>query len=118
MKAGDYPAGAMADTRAYAISFELDVTATGRASACRIIAGSGSGVVDRVTCAAAKRRARFTPARNAAGETVAGRYGARRAWSVVPAPRAVPAMPAAKPLAAGRIAPDATLAAPSGAAGG
>jgi hypothetical protein len=112
VKAGDYPAGAMADDRDYAISFELDVAATGRASACRITASSGSAVVDRTTCDAAKRRARFTLARNAAGEAVAGRYGARLAWSVVPAPRAVPAMPASKPLAADRTVSDATLSSP------
>ncbi len=112
VKASDYPANAMADDRDYAISFELDVAATGRASACRITAGSGSAVVDRVTCDAARRRARFTPARDAKGQLVAGRYGARLSWSVVPAPRPVPAMPASKPLAADRTVPDATLAAP------
>ncbi len=112
----DYPAGAMAGDRDYAIGFELDVAATGRASACRITAGSGSAVVDLTTCDAAKRRARFTPARDAKGEPVASRYAARLSWSVVPAPRPVPvpvpAMQASKPLAADRTAPDATLAAP------
>ncbi len=108
----DYPAGAMADDRDYAIGFELEVAANGRASACRITAGSGSAVVDRTTCAAARRRARFTPARDARGEPVASRYAARLSWSVVPAPRPVPAMPASPPLAADRTAPDATLAAP------
>jgi TonB family protein len=108
----DYPADAMADNRDYVISFELDVDANGRATACRITAGSGSAVVDRTTCDAARRRARFTPARGARGEPVASRYGARLSWSVVPAPRPVPAMPASKPLAADRTAPDATLAAP------
>lgn len=112
VKASDYPTGAMAGTREYAISFELDVAATGRASVCRITAGSGSAVVDRVTCDAAKRRARFAPARDAKGEPVDGRYGARLSWSVESTPRPVPAMPASKPLAADRTAPDATLAAP------
>ncbi len=110
----DYPANAMANDRDYAIGFELDVAANGRATACRITAGSGSAVVDRTTCDAARRRARFTPARDADGNPVASRYGARLSWSVVPTPRPVPvpAMPASKPLAADRTAPDATLSAP------
>jgi hypothetical protein len=104
----------MANDRDYAIGFELDVAANGRATACRITAGSGSAVVDRTTCDAARRRARFTPARDADGNPVASRYGARLSWSVVPTPRPVPvpAMPASKPLAADRTAPDATLSAP------
>ena len=92
VKASDYPAGAMAGTREYAVSFELDVAATGRASACRITAGSGSAVVDRVTCDAAQRRARFTPARDAKGEPVAGRYGARLSFGLS-SPRRAPSPP-------------------------
>ena len=108
--ASDYPATAMADDRAYTIGFTLDIDATGKPEACRINASSGSAVVDRVTCDAARRRARFIPALDAAGMPVAGRYSATLSWSVVPA--AVPAMPVSKPLAADRTAPDATLTAP------
>ena len=59
------------------VQFELTVSPQGRATDCRIVTSSGSTMLDEWTCEIMVRRARFRPARDAAGNPVAD---AVRAW--------------------------------------
>lgn len=54
--------------------FEVDVDTTGRATACRVIESSGHTDLDEAACNTMQRRARFDPARGAAGEAVPGTW--------------------------------------------
>jgi TonB family protein len=75
--ASDYPHGVSHEgtTR-----FELQVDATGRPAACAITISAGHEALDKATCTAFMRRARFTPAKDSAGLTVAGRYRGSVTW--------------------------------------
>lgn len=59
------------------VQFELTVSPRGRATDCRVVTSSGSTMLDDWTCEIMVRRARFRPARDAAGNPVAD---AVRAW--------------------------------------
>lgn len=74
---GDYPRGVRAEgtTR-----FELVVGADGRAQSCAVTLSSGTQALDTATCEAFVKRARFTPAKDAAGRAVASRYRGSVTW--------------------------------------
>ena len=68
----DYPESARRAREQGDTAIRVDVGANGRVTGCTITASSGSPILDATTCALLKRRARFNPARNAAGEKVPG----------------------------------------------
>jgi TonB family protein len=78
--ADDYPAEAVKQGIEGSVFFEVDVDATGKPTACRIGASSGSQILDEATCKAVLARAKFEPALNASGKPVAGRYGRTTSW--------------------------------------
>ena len=69
----DYPAAALAAREQGSSSFTLDVGANGRVAGCTITRSSGSAALDSTTCRLLRSRARFTPAVDASGATVADR---------------------------------------------
>jgi TonB family protein len=75
--ASDYPRGVSHEgtTR-----FELQVDAAGRPTACAITISAGHDALDKASCTAFMRRARFTPAKDSAGQAVAGRYRGSVTW--------------------------------------
>ncbi len=69
--ADDYPASALAQGDVGTVQAKLTVDATGRVSSCAIVRSSGHDSLDSATCRILERRARFTPARDAAGKAIA-----------------------------------------------
>lgn len=62
--------------------FTLRIDARGRVTDCTITRSTGHAVLDGATCRLLTRRARFDPARNSAGEKVAGAYSSSVAWEI------------------------------------
>jgi len=75
--AADYPRNVHAEgtTR-----FEMVVTAEGRPRSCSVTSSSGKAALDNATCSAFMRRARFSPAKDAGGKPVNGRYRGSVTW--------------------------------------
>jgi TonB family protein len=73
----DYPNGVKAEgtTR-----FEMVVAADGRPQSCTVTVSSGKEALDKATCNAFMKRARFTPAKGANGLASAGRYRGNVTW--------------------------------------
>src|SRR5687768_3026766 len=69
--ADDYPASARRAGEEGEVAFRLVIGAEGRVDACTITRSSGSSALDSTTCRIMRSRARFTPARDAAGNRVA-----------------------------------------------
>ncbi|MDQ0250636.1 TonB family protein [Sphingomonas kyeonggiensis] len=76
----DYPAAAMWERQAGAVAARLDLDAQGVPTACKVTRSSGSAVLDSTTCTLMQARARFNPARDAAGKAVAGAYPFTFTW--------------------------------------
>lgn len=76
----DYPVAALKEKRSGASEFILRVSAEGRPLSCEISGSSGSQDLDQQTCAMVMRRARFKPARDAAGRAMPSVYRNRNSW--------------------------------------
>jgi TonB family protein len=79
-----YPPEALRNREQGMVRFEVEVRPNGRVDSCRVTGSSGSRALDEATCAIMADRARFTPARDAAGERVADRFAARIEWVLPP----------------------------------
>lgn len=77
--ADDYPIEAQAKNIEGSTTFEVDVDASGKPSACRIIRSSGSPILDAKTCEIVLSRAKFKPAIRH-GKPVPSRYSKRTVW--------------------------------------
>lgn len=64
----DYPSSAVRNEEQGTTRFRLAVGANGQVTECSVIGSSGSSALDSATCRLMKQRAKFTPARNSAGE--------------------------------------------------
>lgn len=64
------------------VSFKVSVGTNGRVTDCTVTRSSGHSQLDDATCANITRRARFEPARNAQGDTVAGSYASTVEWRI------------------------------------
>jgi TonB family protein len=80
--ASDYPPEAQRQGLEGSVGFTLAVDAAGAVSGCTVTASSGAPQLDSLTCALLSARARFTPARDAAGSAVAGTYSSRIRWTL------------------------------------
>lgn len=78
----DYPANALRAEQQGTVKFRLDVDATGRVTECTITESSGSDSLDSTACSLLKRRARFTPARDAKGNGVPSSFSSRFRWEL------------------------------------
>jgi len=63
-------------------SFELSIDTRGRVSDCRITGSTGYQALDTATCRLLERRARFNPAKDSAGNNVAGSYSSSVRWRI------------------------------------
>ena len=79
-----YPPEALRNREQGMVRFEVEVRPNGRVDSCHVTGSSGSRALDEATCAIMADRARFTPARDAAGERVADRFAARIEWVLPP----------------------------------
>lgn len=76
----DYPAAAQRNNEQGTTGFTLTVGPDGRVSDCVVTSSSGSSSLDSATCNIMKRRARFTPAKNADGSAATDRVSSRIRW--------------------------------------
>jgi protein TonB len=78
----DYPPSALHARQEGTVAFVLAVNPDGRVGGCTVSASSGSAALDNATCSIMRRRARFTPARDANGNVVADTFSSRFAWTL------------------------------------
>ncbi len=64
----DYPSTAIRNEEQGTTRFRLGVGPNGQVTECSVVGSSGSSALDSATCRLMKQRAKFTPARNSAGE--------------------------------------------------
>lgn len=79
---GDYSVDALRAKEQGPVAFMLAVGADGVPTKCEITTSSGSPSLDSGTCALLLQRARFTPARDAAGQPAEGVFRSRINWKI------------------------------------
>jgi TonB family protein len=84
----------------FSVTVDLAVASNGQVAGCAIVQSSGLPAMDKASCAALQRRARFAPARRDDGQPVPGLWQRRITWVVPPLqrPNAQPA-PVLRPVA-------------------
>lgn len=88
----DYPAAAIRAGEQGTTVFRLTVGPDGRVTNCVVTSSSGSSALDSATCRIMRSRARFTPARDAAGNAATDTVSSHVRW-VLPAPEPPPLPP-------------------------
>jgi len=78
----DYPQSAIRNEEQGTTAVRLSVGTDGRVTDCSITASSGSTALDNATCNIIRRRARYTPAQDQAGNPVGGSDTARIRWEL------------------------------------
>ena len=63
-------------------SFTLAIDARGRVTGCTITSSTGYSALDEATCRLLESRARFDPAKDTSGNTVAGSYRSSIRWRI------------------------------------
>ena len=94
--ADDYPAAALRAEAEGRVRVRLQISRRGRVTGCAVLASSGYSVLDAATCRIFTERARFVPARNARGRSVADTATAGVYWRIpddLPPPPEEPAQP-------------------------
>ena len=76
----DYPAAAYNAQHEGAVRVRLSIAPLGFVDGCTIVESSGFAELDEGTCALLRIRAFFTPARDAAGNAIAGTQTRRIVW--------------------------------------
>ena len=82
LSSDDYPASAQRDNAQGVTGFRLEVDANGRVTNCAVTSSSGNADLDAQTCKLLPRRARFTPAKDPAGNGLPSTYAGRTRWQV------------------------------------
>lgn len=62
--------------------FTVEISASGKVTSCTVTGSTGHPSLDRATCQLIERRAVFTPAKDASGTSVAGRYSSVVNWQI------------------------------------
>jgi periplasmic protein TonB len=78
----DYPREALRNGLTGQVSVRFTVRTNGRIANCRVVASSGSPLLDATTCRLLTRRLRFRPARNAAGIPIETDLGSDYTWGI------------------------------------
>ena len=76
----DYPQSALRNEEQGTTAVSLTIGANGRVSGCSVTSSSGSGSLDTTTCSILTRRARFTPAKDQAGQPIGDSISTRVRW--------------------------------------
>ncbi|WP_106638831.1 energy transducer TonB [Allosphingosinicella vermicomposti] len=76
----DYPSSALRAEEQGTTGFRLEIGANGRVTNCTVTSGSGSSALDSATCRLLRSRARFTPAKDSAGNPTTDTYSSRIVW--------------------------------------
>jgi len=80
----DYPQSALRNEESGTTSVRLSIGTDGRVTDCQVTRSSGSTALDNTTCSILRRRARFTPAKDSAGNPISDSYSQTVRW-VLPA---------------------------------
>lgn len=96
----DYPPTAAARGAQGTSGFRLAIGADGAVTGCTITRSSGDSALDAATCAILLGRARYAPARDAAGRAIAGKDYGRVTWRLPPPE---PGMPFARFVTISRL---------------
>lgn len=78
----DYPASALRNEEQGTTAVRLTIGPDGRVSDCAITSSSGSSALDNATCNILRRRARFTPAKDQAGNPISDTHSQRIRWEI------------------------------------
>lgn len=78
----DYPPSAIRAGEEGVVGISLQVGADGRAQSCTVTVPSGHAALDQATCRLYQRRARFTPARDDAGNAIPSTFADRIRWEL------------------------------------
>ncbi len=78
----DYPSRDLLEGHDGTIVFRLAIGPGGRVTGCDIVHSSGHPGLDQATCRLVSRGARFTPAMDGNGKTVAGTYSNSVKWRI------------------------------------
>jgi protein TonB len=78
--ADDYPAAALRGNDQGTTGFSLTIGPNGRVTECSVTSSSGSAALDAATCRILRSRARYTAARDSAGNPTSGRDSGRVTW--------------------------------------
>ena len=78
----DYPPSALRENEAGRTGFKLEIDGTGRATNCTVTSSSGHADLDDTACKLLIRRARFAPAKDAAGNGVPDTYSSSVLWQI------------------------------------
>lgn len=78
----DYPGSALRAEEEGTTSIRVEIDASGRVTSCAVTGSSGSATLDDATCRLYTRRARFNPAKDAAGNPIATTYSDRVKWQM------------------------------------
>jgi protein TonB len=78
----DYPRNALMRGWEGSLSYQLDVSPTGRVEGCRVTSSTGYDVLDQTACRQITRRARFRPATDQRGAEVSGTYRGSVTWQI------------------------------------
>ena len=78
----DYPAEAIRREEQGRVEFAVEIGPDGRVTRCHVMVSSGSRLLDLRTCQVMLVRARFEPARDAAGNPVADVFGTSVIWRI------------------------------------
>jgi len=78
----DYPQSAIRNEEQGTTAVRLGVGPDGRVTDCSVTQSSGSGALDQATCNILKRRARFTPAKDQAGNPISDTFSQRIRWEL------------------------------------
>ena len=78
----DYPAEAIRREEQGRVEFAVEIGPDGRVTRCHVMVSSGSRLLDLRTCQVMLVRARFEPARDAAGNPVADVFGTTVFWRI------------------------------------
>lgn len=84
MSIEDYPETALRHNEQGTVWADLSIDATGKPAYCEVISSSGSTALDNKTCSILLKRARFSPARDGAGQPIASLYRNRMDWRLNP----------------------------------
>lgn len=78
----DYPPSSLRNEEEGTVGFSLTVGPDGRVTNCTVTASSGHAALDAATCRIMRSRARFTPARDSTGASVADTQSGRVRWQI------------------------------------
>ncbi|MCF2514490.1 energy transducer TonB [Sphingomonas sp. G124] len=78
----DYPQSAIRNEEQGTTAVRLSIGTDGRVTDCSITGSSGSSALDAATCNILRRRARFTPAKDQAGNPISDTFSQRIRWEL------------------------------------